>query len=159
MPASFLRVCRLLHPYDRRCDCCCGNQNTVDVGWGLLLLCGSYSHHGTVWSPVIGAKAPRSGSKPWYEEVWAGLSLGKMPLHVLPQELSTRTCDAVITLWCYLHQCAHPQSPLLQVPWPISSMGATIISSGIFPANMHTSQSYRHRDLPQPRPPIPLWEH
>lgn len=122
------------------------------LGEVSFLLCGSYSHHGTVWSPVIGAKAPRSGSKPWYEEVWAGaLSLGKMPLHVLPQELSTRTCDAVHhSVMLSPTQCAHPQSPLLQVPWPISSMGATIISSGIFQANMHTSQSYRHRDLPQP---------
>ena len=68
--------------------------------------------------PGVGTKVPRSGSKPWYEKGVAGaLPLGKMPLHVLPQELSTRTCDAAHhSVMLSATQCAHPQRPPLQVP-------------------------------------------
>ena len=104
------------------------------------MLCGCHSPvRGSVCSPIVGVEATRSGSKLCYEVAGTGAyPLGKKQLHVLPQELSTGTCDSVMlsATWC-----ARPQSLLLLVPGPTSAMGAPIISSGIPQASMHTHKA------------------
>lgn len=106
------------------------------LGVGFSLLCGCHSLvRGRVCSPIVGVESTRSGSKLWYEVAGTGaLLLGKKQLHVLPQELSTGTCDSVMSSATW---CVRLQSLLLLVPGPASAMGAPISSSVIPQASTH----------------------
>ena len=92
---------------------CCGDQSLHwMLGGASSLLCGCHSPVGSrVCSPVVGVEAPRSSSKLQCEVGRTGmLSLGKGSLCIFLQELSTRTCNSVMSP---ATRCVRPQSTIL----------------------------------------------
>ena len=91
------------------------------LGGASSFLCGCQSPvRDRVCSPVIEVEDPRSNSKLQCKAGGTGvLPLGKEPLQVLPQELSSGTCDSVmLPATC----CAHPKrSQLLVLPSGVTS--------------------------------------
>ena len=98
--------CAGCHPLDRGCDWCCSDHSLHwMLGRASSLLCGCHSPiGGRVCTPVVGEEAPRSSSKLWCEVVRTGaLLLGKGPLHIPPQDLSTGMCTLLYCLSPIVH--------------------------------------------------------